>query len=57
MKSLGAQGRSGGEECSCKLLFPRRAAAPSLREAADDSCVSGQLKESGLRGKGPRESD
>lgn len=57
MKRLGGQGHSGGKECSCKLLVLHRAAAPSLREAADDSCVFGQLKETGLRGKGPRESD
>lgn len=56
MKRLGAQGAQGGRECSRKLLFPRRAAAPHLREAAD-SGVSGQLQETGLRGKGPRESD
>lgn len=55
-EEVGGTGRSGGRECSCKLLFPRRAAAPHLREAAD-SGVSGQLQETGLRGKGPRESD
>lgn len=57
MKRLGDRGVGGGKECFCKLFLPRRAAAPSLREAADDSYMSGQLQETGLRGKGPRESD